>query len=207
MILLFSVIHDSVITTLELNSDLSRIKQWTFQWKMSFNPDPNKQAQEVVFSRKLKKFCRPSLRFNNNVSQASSQKHLGLTLDHRLTFDKHLTNVLNKINKTMRLLRILQNILPRSEFHPIYECFIRPHLDYGDIIYDQAFTSPNLCLFLHRPPILKMSIILFSSNLNRLNALSACHKLGLIGNAQNLSLGFIYQNRAVEIKTAPQQHR
>ena len=26
----FSVIHDSVITTLELNSDLSRIKQWAF---------------------------------------------------------------------------------------------------------------------------------------------------------------------------------
>ena len=69
---LFSVIHDSVITTLELNSDLSRIKQWAFQWKMSFNPDPNKQAQEVIFSRKLKKVCHPPLRFDiNNVSQAS----------------------------------------------------------------------------------------------------------------------------------------
>ena len=78
---LFSVIHDSVITTLELNSDLSRIKQWAFQWKMSFNPDPNKQAQEVIFSRKLKKVCHPPLCFNNNnVSQASSQKHIELTL-------------------------------------------------------------------------------------------------------------------------------
>ena len=87
---LFIVIHDSVITMLELNSDLSRIKQWAFQWKMNFNPNPNKQAQEVIFSRKLKKFCHPSLRFNNNnVSQASSQKHLGLTLDNRLTFDEH----------------------------------------------------------------------------------------------------------------------
>ena len=46
---LFSVIHDSVITALELNSDLSRIKQWVFQWEMSSNPDPNKQAQEVIF--------------------------------------------------------------------------------------------------------------------------------------------------------------
>ena len=81
---LFPFIHDSVITTLELNSDLSRIKQWAFQWKMSFNPDPNKQAQEVIFSRKLKKVCHLSLRFNiNNVSQASSQKHLRLTLDNR----------------------------------------------------------------------------------------------------------------------------
>ena len=80
---------------------------------MSFNPDPNKQAQEVIFSRKLKKFCHPSLRFNNNVSQASSQKHLGLTLDNRLTFDEHLTNVSSRISKTIRMLQKLQNILPR----------------------------------------------------------------------------------------------
>ena len=78
---LFSVIHDSVITTSVLNSDLARIKQWVFQWKMSFNPDLNKQAQEVIFSRKLKRVCHPPLRsINNNVSHASSQKHLGLTL-------------------------------------------------------------------------------------------------------------------------------
>ena len=88
---LFSIIHDSVMTILELNSDLSRIKQWAFQWNMSFNRDLNKQTQEVIFSRKLKKFCHPSLSFNNNnVSQASSQKHLGLTLDNRLTFDEHI---------------------------------------------------------------------------------------------------------------------
>ena len=38
---------------------------------MRFNPDPNKQAQEVIFSRKLKKFCQnlaniPSLIFKHN---------------------------------------------------------------------------------------------------------------------------------------------
>ena len=69
---------------------------------MSFNPDPNKQAQEVIFPRKLKKFCHPPLRFNNNnVSQASLEKHLELTLNNRLTFDEHLKNVSNKISKTI----------------------------------------------------------------------------------------------------------
>ena len=120
---LFSVIHDSVITTSEPNSDLAGIKQWGFQWKMSFNPDPNKQAQEVIFSRKLKKVCHPPLCFNkNNVSLASSQKHLGLTLDNRLTFGKHVTNVSDKIRR-------LQNILPRPALLAIYTCFIRPYLD------------------------------------------------------------------------------
>ena len=76
---------------------------------MSFNPDRNKQAQEVIFSRKLKKVYYPPLHFNNNNnnSQGSLQKHLGLTLDNRLTFDDHLTNVSNEISKTIELLRIL----------------------------------------------------------------------------------------------------
>ena len=109
---LFSISHDSVITTLELDSDLGRIKQWDFQWKMIFNPDPNKHAQEVFFSRKLKKVCHPPLRFNNNNgSQASLQKHVGLTLDNRLKFDEHLKNMSNKINKTIGLLQKLQNFL------------------------------------------------------------------------------------------------
>ena len=49
---------------------------------------------------------------------------------------------------------------------------------------------PNWCLHLLRSSILNISIVSFSSNLNILNALSACHKLEPIGNAQNLSLGF-----------------
>ena len=36
----------------ELNYDLNLISQWAYQWKMSFNPDPTKQAVQVVFSRK-----------------------------------------------------------------------------------------------------------------------------------------------------------
>ena len=62
---------------------------------MGFNPDPSKRAQEVIFSRKIKKLLHPSLIVNsNNVLQASSQKHLGVTLDVELTFDEDLNNVL-----------------------------------------------------------------------------------------------------------------
>ena len=55
----FSVIHDSSTTRNELNDDLAKISNWAYQWKMSFNLDPNKQAQEVIFSRKTKKLNHP----------------------------------------------------------------------------------------------------------------------------------------------------
>ena len=70
---LFSVIHDANTTAKELNNDLVKISRWAYQWKMSFNPDPSKQAQEVIFSRKTKKEYHPPLAFNNNnVSETNS---------------------------------------------------------------------------------------------------------------------------------------
>ena len=51
---LFSVIHDSQTSANVLNKDLEMIYKWAFQWKMNFNPDPTKQAQEVIFNHKTK---------------------------------------------------------------------------------------------------------------------------------------------------------
>ena len=66
---LFSVVDNINLSATNLNNDLSKINAWANQWKMTFNPDPNKQAQEVIFSRKTKKTSHPPLNFNNNSVQ------------------------------------------------------------------------------------------------------------------------------------------
>ena len=48
---LFATVHN-INKTNDLNNDLTKIKKWTFQWKISFNPDISKQADEVIFSAK-----------------------------------------------------------------------------------------------------------------------------------------------------------
>ena len=61
----------------DLNDDLETINQWAHQQKMSFNPDPNKEATEVLFSRKVNFDDHPKLTFNGNqVQQCVSQKPL-----------------------------------------------------------------------------------------------------------------------------------
>ena len=106
---------------------------------MSFKPDPKKQVQEVIFSWKSKAISHPPLVFNNNnVIQTTSQKHLGIILDTRLSFEKHLEIVLCKINKIIGLIHRLQNLLPRTALITLYKAFVCPHLDYGNIIYDQS---------------------------------------------------------------------
>ena len=62
-------------------------------------------------------------------------------LDNKLNFGEHLKYITNKVNKSIVLLFKLQMILPRRSLVTIYKSFIRPHLDYGDIIFDQAFNK------------------------------------------------------------------
>ena len=102
---LFSVVCDIDTSAAHLNNDLRKISNWEFQWKISFNPDPSKQAEEVIFSRKLQKISHPSIYFNNNpIEQVSSQKHMGMILDAKLSFQEHIKNLLTKVNKTIGFL-------------------------------------------------------------------------------------------------------
>ena len=69
------------------------------------------------------------------------QKHLGVYLYNRLDFREHFRNIFKMVNRIISLLCKLQNILPRAPLETIYKSFIRPHLDYGHILYDQMFNN------------------------------------------------------------------
>ena len=112
---LFSVIHDVTQSTNELNEDLEKISNLAYQWKMSFNPDRFKHAEEIIFSRKAQKVIHPPAIFNNMpVVRSSCQKHLGIYLDKKLNFSNHKKGKLLKANKDIGILRKLYNVLPRN---------------------------------------------------------------------------------------------
>ena len=61
---------------------------------MNFGPNPTKQAQELIFSRKVQMANHPPLFFNQNVFlQISFQKHLGMFVDSKLNFSGHLKTI------------------------------------------------------------------------------------------------------------------
>ena len=64
-----------------------------------------------------------------------------MTLDTELDFQEHLKYKSSMITKTIGLLRKLQKIVTRAPLLTIYESLMRPHFDYGDIIYNKAYNS------------------------------------------------------------------
>ena len=115
---LFSIVNCVNTSASTLNSDLLKIQDWAYQWKMSFNPDRTKQAQEIIFSRKKNTTTHPSLFFNNSeIKLSSNQKHLGLTINSKLSFSEHINDKIHQANnKGVGLLRKLQTILPRKAY-------------------------------------------------------------------------------------------
>ena len=75
---------------------------------MKFNSDITKQAIEIVLSSKYKKETHPPLVFNGvPVVRESSTKHLGVILDDKLNFNKHVKDQIAKAKKGLALMKFL----------------------------------------------------------------------------------------------------
>ena len=134
---LYTIVKDKNESANILNNNLQLISKWGYQWKILFNPDPKKPAQEVLFSRK-KQQNHPNISLNNiQVERSGHQKHFGLILNEKLNFKKHVDGAISKVNKSISVIKKLKHTLPRKSLITIYKVFLRPLIDYGDIIYDQ----------------------------------------------------------------------
>ena len=86
---LFSVVHAIDTSANDLNHDLEKISEWTFQRKM--NPEPTKQDQEIIFSKKKTVSIHLVGYFNNSlVNSTATHKHLGMIIDSKLSYENHI---------------------------------------------------------------------------------------------------------------------
>ena len=135
---LFTIVKEKHEIANVLNNDRILISRWAYNWKILFNSDPNKPAQEVAFSRKKQFQSHRTISLNNSQGKrASYQKHIGITLDEKIKFKQHADNVISKINKGISVIKKLLHKIPRKLLITICKAFLRHQIVYGGIIYDQ----------------------------------------------------------------------
>ena len=87
----FSVVSIINESANQMNMNLEKISLWAYQWKMSFNLDISKQAQEVIFSKKNVNASCPLHYFNRTpIVCCSYQKHLVVYLDMKRSFHQQI---------------------------------------------------------------------------------------------------------------------
>ena len=130
-----AIMYDDKHSTENIEHDLKLIYDWSVKWKMLFNPDITKPAEEVLFTNRTTSIYSPIAFDDIAIKPVNDHKHLGLTLDSKLTFNKHIDEKISIANRGIGVIRRLYHYLPRKSMIQIYKSFIRPHLDYCDIIY------------------------------------------------------------------------
>ena len=101
---LFSIVHNMNTSTINLNNDLNKTKNWTIQWKMNFSPILEHKLRRLYFQESFKKqIIIKFISTRTPFKQVLSKKHIRMYVDIKLIFQEHLNNVLSKVNKTIVL--------------------------------------------------------------------------------------------------------
>ena len=129
---LFTVAENETVSAQNMNRDLEKISLWAWQWKMHFNAD---KTDELLFSVKKLRPVHPPLRLGNEEITSKTEPYLGMILDSKLSFKSHVSEAILKARRGIGLIRNLSQYVSRDVLDQMYKLYVRPHLDYGDIIY------------------------------------------------------------------------
>jgi hypothetical protein len=75
---------------------------------------------------------------NSQISEVTTHKHLGIFLSNNCTWHSHIDYIKSKAWKKLNIMRRLSFQLDRKALEVIYLSFVRPLLEYGDVIWDNC---------------------------------------------------------------------
>jgi hypothetical protein len=103
-------------------------------WKVDFSPE---KTEAMVFSNRIIRHD-PIIFLNKEIKTTSSHKHLGMTLSNDLSWQIHIDEVVYSCAKILNVMRLLKYKLDRKTLDTIYNSFIRPKMEYGNILFAGA---------------------------------------------------------------------
>ena len=126
----FDSINDPHILTLQ--NDLYRIEQWAKTWCIEFNP---MKCKCMVFHKKNVGHISPVFNFlGTDIEIVNSYCYLGVTLDDKLTWSSHITNIVSKCNLMLNVMKQYKYYLSRHTLKVIYLSYVKSITDYADML-------------------------------------------------------------------------
>lgn len=124
-----------------IQSDLDKLHDWSTTWQLHFNTD---KCKVLHIGKSNPKY---SYNISNiQLDTCSSEKDLGVLFDNKLTFDNHINYAVNKANSMLGLIKRSFLYLDIDSFLCLYKSLVRPHLEYGNIIWYPLFKRQSAML-------------------------------------------------------------
>ena len=130
-----SRLNDGVTRTYNLNSDISRILDWSQRWKVNFNPTKT----ELLTITNLREYYTYPLSFDNStLLETNMHKHLGVILQNDCKWNSHIESIIAKTRPLIACLRSFKYKFNRKTLELLYKSYILPHLDFSDVLWDNC---------------------------------------------------------------------
>ena len=136
---LYIVVDDPQRAADALNSDLDQIQSWANKWLVTFNP---MKTESLLFSRKTTQPTHPNIYMNNvQINEVSTHKHLGVVFSKNCSWHEHIVLTMKKAWQRIYIMRSFKFTLDRRSLEIFYFSFIRPVLEYADVVWDNLTQS------------------------------------------------------------------
>ena len=122
-----------------VQNDINNLFKWSEKWLLRFHPDKCK-----VLSVSGKRQQRRNSNYTMSTYSGSyvtlesveSEKDIGVTIDSKLNFEKHIQAQVNKANQLVGIIRRSFKYLDFKTFSLLFKSLVRPHLEYASSVWN-----------------------------------------------------------------------
>ena len=120
----------SAIDQLILQKDIDKLTEWSNIWLLKFHPDKCVNMQ-------LGKTCIPCkyVMEGHVLEMSDCEKDLGVHIDDKLNFDKHIDEKIKKANRVLAIIRKTFTHMDPNIFCQLFKGLVRPHLEYAQAVW------------------------------------------------------------------------
>ena len=118
----------------KIQSDLDNLANWSEEWLLKFNVNKCKSMHIGRHNSKHEYHMKVKDSFVPLV-QTNEEKDIGVTFDECMKFDVHVSNIVNRANQRVGLIRRSFEYLDKDMFLLLYKSLIRPILEYAAVIW------------------------------------------------------------------------
>ena len=140
-----TILYNTAQNHVDLQNDLDRLHAWEEKWDMEFHPA---KCQHLTVTRKTKPVDLPLRLHSTTIPKTDHIKYLGVTVDSKLTWTRHIHNITAKANSTLGFAKRTLTT-PAPDLRSLaYKQLVRPVLEYASGAWDSI--TPNLTKLIER---------------------------------------------------------
>ena len=121
---------------LYLNQDLENVLKWLRANKLTLNRTKTEFMLIGARQRLSTLAVSPTVTiYDNQVSQVTTAKSLGVTIDNKLDWRSHIDKLTKKVASGTGAIKRIRHLVPQATLLLIYQALIQPHFDYFNFVW------------------------------------------------------------------------